>query len=154
MKKIILRGSYFIYLLCFNILVSSLLFWLGESVLGNLEIGVDAYFGIGYLVLALLNVFLSYFYAKSRIGKKPLIILTIVGIVIKILIFLVWVQSIFSDSSLGDDKAGIFIIFIVYGYFAYVSSLDVIFLIGLGKFTNKEKKWKEKVGFLRFYMFF
>ena len=132
MKKIILRSSYFLYLLCFNILASSLLFWLGESVLGNLEIGGDAYFGIGYLVLALLNIFLSYFYAKARIGKKSLISLTIVGIVIKILIFLVWVQSIFSDSSLGDDKAGIFIIFIVYEYFAYVGSLDVIFLIGLG----------------------
>ena len=132
MKKIILRSSYFLYLLCFNILVSSLLFWLGESVLGNLKIGGDAYFGIGYLVLALLNIFLSYFYAKARIGKKSLISLTIVGIVIKILIFLVWVQSIFSDSSLGVDKAGIFIIFIVYGYFAYVGSLDVIFLIGLG----------------------
>ena len=132
MKKIILRSSYFVYLLCFNIFVSSLLFWLGESVLENLKIGGDAYFGISYLVLALLNIFLSYFYAKARIGKKPLIILTIVGIVIKILIFLVWVQSIFSDSSLGDDKAGIFIIFIVYGYFAYVGSLDVIFLIGLG----------------------
>ena len=132
MKKIILRSSYFLYLLCFNILVSSLLFWLGESVLGNLEIGGDAYFGIGYLVLILLNIFLSYFYAKVRIGKKSLISLTIVGIVIKILIFLVWVQSIFSDSSLGDDKAGIFIIFIVYGYFSYVGSLDVIFLIGMG----------------------
>ena len=129
MKKIILRSSYFLYLLCFNILVSSLLFWLGESVLGNLEISGDAYFGIGYLVLALLNVFLSYFYAKARIGKNSLIILTIVVIVIKILIFLVWIQSIFSDSSLGDDKAGIFI---VYDYFAYVGSLDVIFLIGLG----------------------
>lgn len=89
MKKIILRSSYFIYLLCFNILVSSLLFWLGESVLGNLEISGDEYFGIGYLVLALLNVFLSYFYAKARIGKNSLIILTIVVIVIKILIFLV-----------------------------------------------------------------
>ena len=132
MKKIILRSSYFVYLLCFNILVSSLLFWLGESISGNLKIGGDAYFGIGYLVLALLNIFLSYFYAKARIGKNPLIILTIVGVVIKILIFLVWVQSIFSDSSLGDDKAGIFIIFIVYDYFAYVGSLDVIFLIGLG----------------------
>ena len=87
MKKIILRSSYFLYLLCFNILVSSLLFWLGESVLGNLEISGDAYFGIGYLVLALLNVFLSYFYAKARIGKNSLIILTIVVIVIKILIF-------------------------------------------------------------------
>ena len=132
MKKIILRSSYFVYLLCFNIFVSSLLFWLGESVLENLKIGGDAYFGISYLVLALLNIFLSYFYAKARIGKKALIILTIVGVVIKILIFLVWVQIIFSDPSLGDDKAGIFIIFIIYGYFAYVGSLDVIFLIGLG----------------------
>ena len=132
MKKIILRSSYFLYLLCFNILSSNLLFWLGESVLGNLKIGGDAYFGISYLLLALLNIFLSYFYAKARIGKKALIILTIVGVVIKILIFLVWVQIIFSDPSLGDDKAGIFIIFIIYGYFAYVSSLDVIFLIGIG----------------------
>ena len=146
MKKIILRSSYFLYLLCFNILVSSLLFWLGELVLGNLEISGDAYFGIGYLVLVLLNVFLSYFYAKARIGKNSLIILTIVVIVIKILIFLVWVQSIFSDSSLGDDKAGIFIIFIVYGYFAYVGSLDVIFLIGLGvNLLIRRKNGSEKL---------
>ena len=132
MKKIILRSSYFLYLLCFNVLALILLPELLESVLSSFKIDETAYFGIGYLVLVLLNIFLSYFYAKARIGKKSLIILTIVGIVIKILIFLVWVQSIFSDSSLGDDKAGIFIIFIVYGYFAYVGSLDVIFLIGLG----------------------
>ena len=68
MKKIILRSSYFLYLLCFNILVSSLLFWLGELVLGNLKIGVDAYFGIGYLVLALLNIFLC----KSENREKAL----------------------------------------------------------------------------------
>ena len=132
MKKIIFRSSYFLYLLCFNVLGLILLPELLESVLSSFKIDETAYFGISYLVLALLNIFLSYFYAKARIGKKSLIILTIVGIVIKILIFLVWVQSIFSDSSLGDDKAGIFIIFIVYGYFAYVGSLDVIFLIGLG----------------------
>ena len=132
MKKIILRSSYFVHLLCFNVLALILLPELLESVLSSFKIDETTYFGISYLVLALCNVFLSYFYAKARIGKKPLIILTIVGIVIKILIFLVWVQSIFSDSSLGDDKAGIFIIFIVYGYFAYVGSLDVIFLIGLG----------------------
>ena len=132
MKKIILRSSYFLYLLCFNVLGLILLPELLESVLSSFKIDETTYFGISYLVLALCNVFLSYFYAKVRIGKKSLIILTIVGIVIKILIFLVWVQSIFSDSSLGDDKAGIFIIFIVYGYFAYVGSLDVIFLIGLG----------------------
>ena len=132
MKKIILRSSYFLYLLCFNVLGLILLPELLESVLSSFKIDETTYFGIGYLVLALLNVFLSYFYAKARIGKNSLIILTIVVIVIKILIFLVWVQSIFSDSSLGDDKARIFIIFIVYGYFAYVGSLDVIFLIGLG----------------------
>ena len=132
MKKIILRSSYFLYLLCFNVLGLILLPELLESVLSSFKIDETTYFGIGYLVLALLNVFLSYFYAKARIGKNSLIILTIVVIVIKILIFLVWVQSIFSDSSLGDDKAGIFIIFIVYDYFAYVGSLDVIFLIGLG----------------------
>ena len=132
MKKIILRSSYFLYLLCFNVLGLILFPELLESVLSSFKIDETTYFGISYLVLVLLNIFLSYFYAKARIGKKSLIILTIVVIVIKILIFLVWVQSIFSDSSLGDDKAGIFIIFIVYGYFVYVGSLDVIFLIGLG----------------------
>ena len=130
MKKIIFRSSYFLYLLCFNILVSSLLFWLGESVLGNLKIGGDAYFGIGYLVLALFNIFLSYFYAKARIEKKSLITLTIAGVAIKILLFLLWAQEGFSE--VGDDKMGIFMFAIVYGYFAYVGSLDVIFLIGLG----------------------
>ena len=130
MKKIILRSSYFVYLLCFNIFVSSLLFWLGESVLGNLKIGGDAYFGIGYLVLALLNIFLSYFYAKARIEKKILIILTIAGVAVKILLFLLWAQEGFSE--VGDDKMGIFMIAIVYGYFAYIGSLDVIFLVGTG----------------------
>ena len=130
MKKIILRSSYFVYLLCFNILVSSLLFWLGESVLENLKIGGDAYFGISYLVLALLNIFLSYFYAKARIEKKILIILTIAGVAVKILLFLLWAQEGFSE--VGDDKMGIFMIAIVYGYFAYIGSLDVIFLVGTG----------------------
>ena len=130
MKKIIFRSSYFLYLLCFNILVSSLLFWLGESVLGNLKIGGDAYFGIGYLVLALFNIFLSYFYAKARIEKKSLITLTIAGVAIKILLFLLWAQEGFSE--VGDDKMGIFMIAIVYGYFAYIGSLDVIFLVGTG----------------------
>ena len=130
MKKIILRSSYFVYLLCFNIFVSSLLFWLGKSVLGNLKIGGDAYFGISYLVLALLNIFLSYFYAKARIEKKILIILTIAGVAVKILLFLLWAQEGFSE--VGDDKMGIFMIAIVYGYFAYIGSLDVIFLVGTG----------------------
>ena len=91
MKKIILRSSYFLYLLCFNVLGLILLPELLESVLSSFKIDETTYFGISYLVLALLNIFLSYFYAKARIGKKALIILTIVGIVIKILIFLVWV---------------------------------------------------------------
>jgi len=119
------------------------LFWLGESVLGNLKIGGDAYFGIGYLVLALFNIFLSYFYAKARIEKKSLITLTIAGVAIKILLFLLWAQEGFSE--VGDDKMGIFMFAIVYGYFAYVGSLDVIFLIGLGvnlliRRKNEDKK--------------
>ena len=125
MKKIILRSSYFVYLLCFNILVSSLLFWLGESVLGNLEIGGDAYFGIGYLVLALLNIFLSYFYAKAGIGKKALIILTIIGVILKILIFLISYKYLVSSA--GDEE----FLPTYYAYFA-IGLLDVIFLVGLG----------------------
>ena len=144
MKKIILRSSYFLYLLCFNILVSSLLFWLGESVLGNLKIGGDAYFGISYLVLALLNIFLSYFYAKARIEKKILIILTIAGVVVKILLFLLWAQEGFSE--VGDDKMGIFMVAIVYGYFAYIGSLDIIFLVGTGvNLLIRRKNEREKL---------
>ena len=144
MKKIILRSSYFVYLLCFNILVSSLLFWLGESVLGNLKIGGDVYFGISYLVLALLNIFLSYFYAKARIEKKILIILTIAGVVVKILLFLLWAQEGFSE--VGDDKMGIFMVAIVYGYFAYIGSLDIIFLVGTGvNLLIRRKNEREKL---------
>ena len=143
MKKIILRSSYFVHLLCFNVLVSVLLPKLLESVLNSFKIDETAYFGISYLLLALLNIFLSYFYAKVRIGKKTLIILTIAGVAIKILLFLLWAQEGFSQ--VGDDKMGIFMFAIVYGYFAYVGSLDVIFLIGLGvnlliRRKNEDKK--------------
>ena len=49
---------------------------------------------------------------------------------VKILLFLLWAQEGFSE--VGDDKMGIFMVAIVYGYFVYIGSLDVIFLIGLG----------------------
>ena len=130
MKKIILRSSYFVHLLCFNVLASILFPELLESVLSSFKIDETAYFGISHLVLVLLNIFLSYFYAKAKIGKKILIILTITGVAVKILLFLLWAQEAFSEA--GDDKIGIFIIVIVYGYFTYIGSLDVIFLIGLG----------------------
>ena len=143
MKKIILRSSYFVHLLCFNVLASILLPELLELVLSSFKIDETAYFGISYLVLVLFNIFLSYFYAKVRIGKKTLIILTIAGVAIKILLFLLWAQEGFSE--VGDDKMGIFMFAIVYGYFAYVGSLDVIFLIGLGvnlliRRKNEDKK--------------
>jgi len=143
MKKIILRSSYFVHLLCFNVLASILLPELLESVLSSFKIDETAYFGISYLVLVLFNIFLSYFYAKVRIGKKILIILTIAGVAVKILLFLLWAQEGFSQ--VGDDKMGIFMFAIVYGYFAYVGSLDVIFLIGLGvnlliRRKNEDKK--------------
>ena len=143
MKKIILKSSYFIHLLCFNVLASILLPELLESVLSSFKIDETAYFGISYLVLVLFNIFLLYFYAKVRIGKKTLIILTIAGVAIKILLFLLWAQEAFSE--VGDDKMGIFMVAIVYGYFAYIGSLDVIFLIGLGvnlliRRKNEKKK--------------
>ena len=130
MKKIILRSSYFVHLLCFNVLALILLPELLESVLSSFKIDETTYFGISYLVLALLNIFLSYFYAKARIGEKILIILTIAGVAVKILLFLLWAQEGFSE--VGDDKMGIFMVAIVYGYFAYIGSLDVIFLVGTG----------------------
>ena len=143
MKKIILKSSYFIHLLCFNVLASILLPELLESVLSSFKIDETAYFGISYLVLVLFNIFLSYFYAKVRIEKKTLIILTIAGVAIKILLFLLWAQEGFSE--VEDDKMGIFMVAIVYGYFAYIESLDVIFLIGLGvnlliRRKNEDKK--------------
>ena len=128
MKKIFFGSLYFIHLLCFNILVLFFLAVLEVSVLSNLKMIGGIY--SENLILILLNIFLSYFYAKARIGKKILIILTIAGVAVKILLFLLWAQEGFSE--VGDDKMGIFMIAIVYGYFAYIGSLDVIFLVGTG----------------------
>ena len=144
MKKIILRSSYFVHLLCFNVLALILLPELLESVLSSFKIDETAYFGISYLLLALLNIFLSYFYAKARIGKKILIILTIAGVAVKILLFLLWAQKGFSE--VGDDKLGIFMVAIVYGYFAYIGSLDVIFLVATGvNLLIRRKNEREKL---------
>lgn len=125
MKKIILRSSYFLYLLCFNVLGLILLPELLESVLSSFKIDETAYFGISYLVLALLNIFLSYFYAKAGIGKKALIILTIIGVILKILIFLISYKYLVSSA--GDEE----FLPTYYAYFA-IGLLDVIFLVGLG----------------------
>ena len=123
MKKIFFGSLYFIHLLCFNILVLFFLAVLEVSVLSNLKMIRGIY--SENLTLILLNIFLSYFYAKARIGKKSLIILTIVGIVIKILIFLVWYKYLVSSA--GDEE----FLPTYYAYFA-IGLLDVIFLVGLG----------------------
>ena len=125
MKKIILRSSYFLYLLCFNVLGLILLPELLESVLSSFKIDETTYFGISYLVLALLNIFLSYFYAKVGIGKKALIILTIIGVILKILISLISYKYLVSSA--GDEE----FLPTYYAYFA-IGLLDVIFLVGLG----------------------
>ena len=125
MKKIILRSSYFVHLLCFNVLALILLPELLESVLSSFKIDETAYFGISYLLLALLNIFLSYFYAKVGIGKKALIILTIIGVILKILIFLISYKYLVSSA--GDEE----FLPTYYAYFA-IDLLDVIFLVGLG----------------------
>ena len=132
MKKIFLRSFYFIHLLCFNILIFFLLVMVGELFSEYLKIDEEKYLGIIYFIMIFLNILCSYFYVKAKIEKKPVIILTITSIIVKILILWIWIQGTFLDLSLGDDKLGIFVVFIIDGYIAYIGSLDVIFLMGLG----------------------
>ena len=73
----------------------------------------------------MLNIFLSYFYAKVGIGKKALIILTIIGVILKILISLISYKYL---ASLARDEE---FLSTYYVYFA-IGLLDVVFLVGLG----------------------
>lgn len=123
MKKIFFGSLYFIHLLCFNILVLFFLAVLEVSVLSNLKISGGIY--SENLILILLNIFLSYFYAKVGIGKKALIILTIIGVILKILIFLISYKYLVSSA--GDEE----FLPTYYAYFV-IGLLDVIFLVGLG----------------------
>ena len=126
MKKIFFGSLYFIHLLCFNILVLFFLAVLEVSVLSNLKMsgGIYAIYSEN-LILILLNIFLSYFYVKVGIGKKALIILTIIGVILKILIFLISYKYLVSSA--GDEE----FLPTYYAYFA-IGLLDVIFLVGLG----------------------
>ena len=125
MKKIFFGSLYFIHLLCFNILVLFFLpvLVLEVSVLSNLKMIGGIY--SGNLILILLNIFLSYFYAKVGIGKKALIILTIIGVILKILISLISYKYLVSSA--GDEE----FLPTYYAYFA-IGLLDIIFLVGLG----------------------
>ena len=125
MKKIFFASLYFIHLLCFNILVLFFLpvLVLEVSVLSNLKMIRGIY--SDNLILILLNIFLSYFYAKAGIGKKALIILTIIGVILKILISLISYKYLVSSA--GDEE----FLPTYYAYFA-IGLLDVIFLVGLG----------------------
>ena len=126
MKKIFFGSLYFIHLLCFNILVPFFLSVLEVSVLSNLKMsgGIYAIYSEN-LILILLNIFLSYFYAKAGIGKKALILLTIIGVILKILIFLISYKYLVSSA--GDEE----FLPTYYAYFA-IGLLDIIFLVGLG----------------------
>ena len=126
MKKIFFGSLYFIHLLCFNILVPFFLSVLEVSVLSNLKMsgGIYAIYSEN-LILILFNIFLSYFYAKVGIGKKALIILTIIGVILKILISLISYKYLVSSA--GDEE----FLPTYYAYFA-IGLLDVIFLVGLG----------------------
>jgi len=125
MKKIFFGSLYFIHLLCFNILVLFFLpvLVLEVSVLSNLKMIGGIY--SENLISILLNIFLSYFYAKAGIGKKALIILTIIGVILKILISLISYKYLVSSA--GDEE----FLPTYYAYFA-IGLLDVIFLVGLG----------------------
>ena len=126
MKKIFFASLYFIHLLCFNILVPFFLSILEVSVLSNFKMsgGIYAIYSEN-LILILLNIFLSYFYVKAGIGKKALIILTMIGVILKILIFLISYKYLVSSA--GDEE----FLPTYYAYFA-IGLLDVIFLVGLG----------------------
>ena len=126
MKKIFFGSLYFIHLLCFNILVPFFLSILEVSVLSNLKMsgGIYAIYSEN-LILILLNIFLSYFYVKAGIGKKALIILTIIDVILKILIFLISYKYLVSSAG-GEEFLPTY-----YAYFA-IGLLDVIFLVGLG----------------------
>ena len=126
MKKIFFGSLYFIHLLCFNILVPFFLSVLEVSVLSNLKMsgGIYAIYSEN-LILILFNIFLSYFYAKVGIGKKALIILTIIGVILKILISLISYKYLVSSAG-GEEFLPTY-----YAYFA-IGLLDVIFLVGLG----------------------
>ena len=126
MKKIFFGSLYFIHLLCFNILVLFFLAVLEVSVLSNLKMsgGIYAIYSEN-LILILLNIFLSYFYVKVGIGKKALIILTIIGVILKILIFLISYKYLVSSAR--DEE----FLSTYYVYFG-IGLLDVIFLVGLG----------------------
>ena len=123
MKKIFFVSLYFIHLLCFNILVLFFLAVLEVSVLSNLKMIRGIY--SENLILILLNIFLSYFYVKVGIGKKALIILTIIGVILKILISLISYKYLVSSA--GDEE----FLPTYYAYFV-IGLLDVIFLVGLG----------------------
>ena len=126
MKKIFFGSLYFIHLLCFNILVLFFLAVLEVSVLSNLKMsgGIYAIYSEN-LILILLNIFLSYFYVKAGIGKKALMILTIIGVILKILIFLISYKYLVSSAR--DEE----FLSTYYVYFG-IGLLDVIFLVGLG----------------------
>ena len=126
MKKIFFGSLYFIHLLCFNILVPFFLSVLEVSVLSNLKMsgGIYAIYSEN-LILILLNIFLSYFYVKVGIGKKALILLTIIGVILKILIFLISYKYLVSSAR--DEE----FLSTYYVYFG-IGLLDVIFLVGLG----------------------
>ena len=125
MKKIFFGSLYFIHLLCFNILVLFFLpvLVLEVSVLSNLKMIRGIY--SENLILILLNIFLSYFYAKAGIGKKALIILTIIGVILKILISLISYKYLVSSAR--DEE----FLPTYYAYFT-IGLLDIIFLVGLG----------------------
>ena len=100
MKKIFFGSLYFIHLLCFNIIVLFFLAVLEVSVLSNLKMIRGIY--SENLILIFLNIFLSYFYAKAGIGKKALILLTIIGVILKILISLISYKYLVSSA--GDEE--------------------------------------------------
>ena len=153
MGKKFFMSCYFIFLVCFNPLLSFCFNFLLTSIVifFNFLYSPDKsapdtllFSIIIYIIIILLNLVCSYFISKMKINKKSLLGLPIIVLIIKILIFLVIMGYIFSIPT--DDLTGKnFITIIISWIFSYVIVLDIIFFISLAinLFRRRRNERKE-----------
>ncbi len=139
MKKKIFIICYFIFLVCFNILLSFCFNFLLISIVTFLNFPYSPdksapdtlLFSIMiYIIIILLNLICSYFISKIRINKKSLLGLPIIVVITKILVFLIIIGYVFLNLT-NDEVSRNFIVIVISGGFIYIIILDVIFLVSL-----------------------
>ena len=151
MNKKVFMVCYFIFLVCFNALLSFCFNFLLVSIVTFLYFPYSPdksapdtlLFSIMiYIVIILLNLTCSHFISKIKINKKNLLGLPIIVLITKILMFLIIIGCIFLI--LANDEVGrAFITIVISGIFIYVIILDIIFLVSLAinlRIREKNKK--------------